>query len=83
MNVTIEWDGFVENIAEYTGVTAERITKETSIYNDLGMDSLGLFSLGMYLIKTYGVKIPISSVARIESVNDIYNLLIEEGVSNN
>lgn len=83
MNITIEWDGFVENIAGYTGVTTDKITKETSIYNDLGMDSLGLFSLGMYLIKTYGVKIPISSVARIESVNDIYNLLIEEGVSNN
>ena len=78
MKALIDWVDFAEKIAEYTGVDANTINENTSIYNDLGMDSLGLFSMGMYLIKTYGVKIPISSVARIETVKDIHVMMNEQ-----
>lgn len=79
MNTNIEWNDFIEKVSDYTGVESNSIKEDTNIYNDLGMDSLGLFSMGMFLIKTYSVNIPISSVARIETVYDIFCLMKEEG----
>jgi acyl carrier protein len=78
MSNKIEWSDFVQKVSEYTGVEESGINEGTSIYDDLGMDSLGLFSLGMYLIKTYGITIPLSSVATIENVGDIYRLMNSE-----
>ncbi len=71
----IEWNTFVEKISEYAGIEKEEIKKETNIYSDLGMDSLGLFSLGMFLIKSFSISIPLSLVASIETVGDIFNLM--------
>lgn len=83
MSALIDWTDFVEKVAEYTGVEPNTINEGTNIYNDLGMDSLGLFSMGMFLIKTYSVKIPISSVARIETVNDIFSMMNEQIIVDN
>lgn len=77
MNNKIDWSDFTQKVSEYTGIELSEINEETNIYSDLGMDSLGLFSLGMFLIKTYGTKIPLSSVATIETVGDIYKLMNE------
>jgi len=73
----IEWNSFVEKISEYAGMEKDEIKKETNIYSDLGMDSLGLFSLGMFLINSFSITIPLSSVASIETIGDIFNLLNE------
>ncbi|WP_010249067.1 acyl carrier protein [Acetivibrio cellulolyticus] len=78
MNNKIEWSDFVQKVSEYTGIEVSEINEGTNIYSDLGMDSLGLFSLGMFLIKEYGIKIPLSSVATIEAVGDIYKLMNEQ-----
>jgi acyl carrier protein len=77
---TIEWTDFTQKIADYTGMEQSEIHQETNIYNDLGMDSLGLFSLGMYLIKQYKVKIPLTAVATIETVGNIFALMNEQVV---
>jgi acyl carrier protein len=80
----IAWEDFASRIADFTGVSVEKLTRETNIFNDLGMDSLGLFSLGMYLIKTYQRKIPLSAVATMETVGDILdnlNMVTKEEVS--
>ena len=58
----------------------DTIDETTNLYNDLGMDSLGIFSLGMYLIKEYSIQISVASVARIETVHDIFTIMNEEGV---
>lgn len=74
----IEWADFAEKIADYTGLEKADIRPEMNIYNDLGMDSLGLFSLGMYLLKTYSVEIPLSAVATIETVENIFVLINQQ-----
>jgi len=79
MKIELDWNDFKLKVSEYTGTEPDDLVEETNLYNDLGMDSLGLFSLGMFLIKSYGIQIPISAVARIETVHDMYTVMIEEG----
>lgn len=71
----IEWSDFLEKVADYIGIEISEISEDTNLYADLGMDSLAFFSLGMYLIKTYEIQIPLSSVATIQTIKDIYELL--------
>ncbi len=75
MTDKIEWDDFTQKLADYSGLEKEDIRPELNIYKDLGMDSLGLFSLGMYLLNVYKVKVPVSAVAAIETVENIYELM--------
>jgi acyl carrier protein len=70
----IEWNDFSERISEFTGIDVDKISTDTNIYNDLGMDSLGLFSLGMFLIKVYDTKFPLSAVASLQTVGDIFTM---------
>jgi acyl carrier protein len=70
----IEWNDFAERISEFTGIDVDKISNDTNIYSDLGMDSLGLFSLGMFLIKVYNTKFPLSSVASLQTVGDIFKM---------
>jgi acyl carrier protein len=74
----IEWADFAEKIADYTGLEKDDIRPEMNVYYDLGMDSLGLFSLGMYLTKTYNVKLPLSAVATIETLENIIVLMNQQ-----
>lgn len=76
----IKWEDFAKNISDYTGVEIDEISKETDLYSDLCMDSLGMFSMGMYLTNIYKLEVPLSSVALIETVGDMYDLLVKEGV---
>jgi acyl carrier protein len=78
MSSKIEWPDFAAKIADYTGLEKDDIKKDANLYSDLRVDSLGLFSLGMYLIKEYGIQIPLSAVATIETVNDIFTLMNNE-----
>lgn len=74
----IVWADFATKIADYTGLEAGEIRPTMNIYNDLGMDSLGLFSLGMYLLKTYRVELPLSAVATIETLDNIFALMNQQ-----
>lgn len=71
----IEWADFLEKAADYIGIEKSELSEDTNLYADLGMDSLAFFSLGMYLIKSYEVQIPLSSVATIQTIKDIYEIL--------
>lgn len=75
MDKKVEWNDFAVKVSDYVGVESIDIKEDTNLYSDLGMDSLGLFSLGMYLTKTYKVTVPLSAVATIETVGDIYNIM--------
>jgi acyl carrier protein len=78
MTEKIEWADFAEKIADYTGLEKDDIRPEMNVYYDLGMDSLGLFSLGMYLTKTYQVNLPLSTVATIETLENIIALMNQQ-----
>ena len=74
----IDWNDFKVKVSEYTGTELREITKETNVYDDLGLDSLGLFSMGTYLIRIYDVTIPLALVSRIQTVHDIFTMMNEE-----
>lgn len=75
----IDFSEFAKNVADYVGMEPEEVSKEMNLYEDLMMDSLGLFSLGMYLTGIYKLQVPLSSVAVINTVGDMYQLLVEKG----
>ena len=76
----LEWNAFAKNIAVYVGEEQDAITRETDLYADLLIDSLGLFSMGIYLNDIYHLEVPLSSVAVISKVGQLFDLLNEEGV---
>lgn len=79
----LNWDEFAKNISDYVGLDADKITKDTDLYEDLCMDSLGIFSMGMFLNGIYKLEVPLSSVAVISKVGDMFKLINEEGVPSN
>ena len=75
----LNFDEFKQSIADYTGVDTDEITRETDVYDDLYLDSLGLFGLGSHITDTYKLNIPLSLVASISKVGEIFDLLNEKG----
>lgn len=75
----LNWDEFKQHISDYVGVDAAEITESTDVYDDLYLDSLGLFGLGSRITETYQLNIPLSLVASISTVGEIFNLLNEKG----
>ncbi len=75
----LNFDEFVQVIADYTGVETSEINRETDVYDDLYLDSLGLFGLGSQITETYKLNIPLSLVASISKVGEIFDLLNEKG----
>jgi acyl carrier protein len=71
----IRWETVAVRVSEFLGVEAESLTRDTHIYDQLGLDSLGMFSLGMHLMKALQVKLPLSQVANISTLGDIYDAL--------
>ncbi len=76
----LSWKEFAKNISEYVGMEADEIHENTDLYSDLMMDSLGLFSLGIYLNGIYKLEVPLSSIATINNIGDMFQLLNNEGI---
>ena len=75
MDISLEWTTCRDSVAEFIGIEAAKIGRGTHIYDELGIDSLGMFSLGMHLIALFQVKVPLSEVATIATVGDIFDTL--------
>ena len=75
----LNWDEFKQHISDYVGVDAAEITESTDVYDDLYLDSLGLFGLGSHITGTYQLNIPLSLVASISTVGEIFHLLNDKG----
>jgi acyl carrier protein len=75
----LNFDEFKQTISDYVGVDASEITRETDVYDDLFLDSLGLFGLGSEITETYKLNVPLSLVASISKVGEIFDLLNEKG----
>ncbi|MCQ2464242.1 MAG: acyl carrier protein [Oscillospiraceae bacterium] len=78
----ISWEQFAQEVSDYVGVDASEITMETDIYEDLCLDSLGVFGLGTQLTETFDLTVPLSSVAVVAKIGDMYTILNEKGVKN-
>lgn len=78
----LSWEEFVQEMSDYVGVDVSEITRDTDIYEDLCLDSLGVFGLGTQLTETFGLTVPLSSVAVISKAGDMFDILNEKGVKN-
>ena len=77
MNSSIDWKTFHTNVCEHLGLNDDEITTETDIYKDIGLDSLGMVSLGMKLQAEFDVNVPLSEVATIKTIGDLFNKINE------
>ncbi|MBN2738005.1 MAG: acyl carrier protein [Spirochaetales bacterium] len=71
----LSWELFQQTLIASLGLEQDELKEETHLYNEIGLDSLGLFSLGMKLIKIYDIKLPLSIVATIQTLGDLYQAL--------
>ena len=75
----LDFDKFKQTISDYVGVDASEITRDTDVYDDLFLDSLGLFGLGSEITETFKLNVPLSLVASISKVGEIFDLLNDKG----
>ena len=75
----LKFEDFTQAISDYVGVDASEITRDTDVYDDLFLDSLGLFGLGSEITESFRINIPLSLVASISKVGEIFDLLNEKG----
>ena len=75
----LNFDEFKQAISDYVGVAPEEITRDTDVYDDLFLDSLGLFGLGSEITEPFKLNVPLSLVASISKVGEIFDLLNEKG----
>ncbi len=65
----------VEIIVEKLGVTAEEVTPEASIIEDLGADSLDIVELVMDMEEEFGLEIPDEEAENLVNVKDIVDYI--------
>lgn len=75
----LNFDEFKQTISDYVGVDVSEINRDTDVYDDLYLDSLGLFGLGSQITENYKLNVPLSLVASISKVGEIFDLLNEKG----
>ena len=62
-------------LAENLGCEKEEITKEASLIDDLGADSLDIVELTMAIEEEFGVSIEDEELEKVKTVGDILNYL--------
>jgi acyl carrier protein len=66
-----------EHLAAELEVPADDITESTRFRDDLDADSLDLYELVMELEDTYGISVSEAEAARIETVGDAVDFVVE------
>jgi acyl carrier protein len=66
-----------EHLSSELEVSADRISEGTRFRDDLDADSLDLYELVMELEDTYGIKVSEEEAARIETVGDAVDFVLE------
>ena len=67
-----------EIIAEQLGISREELSKDTSLSDDLGADSLDLFQIIMGLEEEFNIEIPTKDVEGIHTVSDVITYLSDK-----
>jgi acyl carrier protein len=66
-----------EHLSSELEVSPDRISEGTRFRDDLDADSLDLYELVMELEDTYGIKVSEEEAARIETVGDAVDFVLE------
>jgi acyl carrier protein len=66
-----------EHLAAELEVSVDSISETTRFRDDLDADSLDLYELVMELEDTYGIKVSEEEAARIETVGDAVDFVLE------
>jgi acyl carrier protein len=66
-----------EHLAEELEVDAERISESSRFKEDLDADSLDLYELVMELEDRYGLSVPEEDAARIKTVGDAVEFVLQ------
>jgi acyl carrier protein len=67
----------IELVSNQMGVSAEKVTPETSFINDLGADSLDTVELIMELEDAFDMNIPDEDAEKIQTVGDAIKYIEE------
>ena len=62
-------------IAEHRDMDRKNITMESSLRDDIGMDSFEAMEFIFYLEETYNIKIPDSDLGKLRVIKDIVDYL--------
>ena len=76
----LDFNQFKQIISDYVGVDSSEINENTDVFEDLYLDSLGLFGLGAHITDTFKRNVPVSSVASLSKIGELFDLLVNEGV---
>lgn len=71
----MEYDKFVEIIAEQLSVDPDEITPDTSFADDLGADSLDLAEIVVTLEDELDISVDEDELAEVKTVKDAYDLI--------
>jgi len=74
------WDRIQSIVAEQLGVEPAEVTKDASILDDLGADSLDVVELVMALEEAFDIEIPDDAVEAMRTIGDIQRF-VESHVS--
>lgn len=74
MEPTVQTE-LIQIVSERLGVSAERITPQASLMEDLGADSLDVVELMMALEEKYNLEIPDVDAEKIKTVQDVISYI--------
>ncbi len=69
----------IEVVCEQMGVSADKVSVETSFVNDLGADSLDTVELVMELEEKFDITIPDEDAEKIQTVGDAVSYITANG----
>lgn len=72
------WQELAEILAEQFDCEPEDLTKETSLYDDLGADELDITELAWNVGEGIGHDVPDEDLAACETVGDVWNYICEQ-----
>ncbi len=70
----------IEIAEETLNLDGSMITEDTSLKDDLGVDSLDLFELVMALEEEYGLEIPTEDLEKLTTVGALIEYLRKNGI---
>jgi acyl carrier protein len=65
-------------VAAVSAVDAVELLPDTSLVNDLGLDSLGLFELVIEMEEIYDLRITDEDIDRIRTIDDIVDYIVRQ-----
>jgi acyl carrier protein len=72
---TLSFEEFQSVVAGFLGVEPREIQCQSSIYQDIGIDSLGLVNLGTKIQKKFNISIPAAAVIEIRKMGELYEAI--------